>query len=316
MEEKITGKRFLVVTLLNVLITVVEIIGGLISGSLALLSDAFHNMGDSLSIVLGYFAQHIGGHPETRQRTYGYRRAEILSALTNSSLLIIIAIFLIGEALQRLSHPQHINGGIMLIVAVIGLAANLASALLLHAGSHDSLNVKATYLHVLSDALSSIAVIIGGIILIFVNVPWLDPALTIGVAIYIAYEAWPIITQTIKILMQESPDLDYDGIAEDIKNVNGVEDVHHVHAWMIDEHRIIFSAHLNCQDLRLSQVEKIYAQVEKILREKYGICHITLQAECSRGRDEDLFNTPVDEERVIKANGYKSPTHENKKAAD
>lgn len=304
MEEKITGKRFLAVTLLNVLITVVEIIGGIVSGSLALLSDAFHNMGDSFSIVLGYFAQQIGSHPETRQRTYGYRRAEILSALTNSLLLIIIAIFLIAEAIQRLDHPQHINGGIMLIVAIVGLIANLASALLLHAGSHDSLNVKATYLHVLSDALSSVAVIIGGLILTFVNVPWLDPALTIAVALYIAYESWPIIVQTLKILMQSAPDLDYDAIAQDIKQVPGVEDVHHVHAWMIDEHRIIFSAHLNCQDLLLSQVEKIYSQVEDILRQKYGICHITLQAECSRGRDEELFNTPVDEEHIIKSDGY------------
>ncbi|WP_373841589.1 cation diffusion facilitator family transporter [Limosilactobacillus sp.] len=306
MEEKITGKRFLAVTLLNVLITVVEIIGGLISGSLALLSDAFHNMGDSFSIVLGYFAQHIGCHPETRQRTYGYRRAEILSALTNSLLLVIIAIFLIGEAIQRLDHPQHINGGVMMIVAIIGLLANLASALLLHAGSHDSLNVKATYLHVLSDALSSVAVIIGGVILTFVNIPWLDPFLTIAVALYIAYEAWPIINQTVKILMQSAPDLDYESIASDIKKVPGVIDVHHVHAWMIDEHRIIFSAHLNCQDLLLSQVEKIYTQVEKILREKYGICHITLQAECARGRDEELFNTPVDEEHIIQADGYKT----------
>lgn len=306
MEERITGKRFLAVTLLNILITIVEIIGGIVSGSLALLSDAFHNMGDSLSIVLGYFAQHIGGQPKTRQRTYGYRRAEILSALTNSLLLVIIAIFLIAEAVQRLSHPQHIKGDIMLIVAVVGLIANFVSAMLLHAGSHESLNVKATYLHVLSDALSSVAIIIGGIILIFVNIPWLDPVLTIGVAIYIAYEAWPIIVQTVKILMQESPDLDYEAIIDDIKQVDGVEDVHHVHAWMIDEHRIIFSAHLNCQDLLLSQVEGIYRQVEEILREKYGICHITLQAECSRGRDEDLFNTPVDEEHIIKSDGYKN----------
>lgn len=309
MEEKITGKRFLAVTLLNVLITIVEIIGGLVSGSLALLSDAFHNMGDSFSIVLGYFAQHIGGRPENRQRTYGYRRAEILSALTNSLLLIIIAIFLIGEAIQRLDHPQYINGGIMLTVAIIGLLANLASAVLLHSGSHNSLNVKATYLHVLSDALSSVAVIIGGVILTFVNVPWLDPALTIAVALYIAYESWPIIVQTIKILMQESPNLNYEAIAKDVKQVPGVEDVHHVHAWMIDEHRIIFSAHLNCKDLPLSQVEKIYSQVEDILRHKYGICHITLQAECSRGRDEELFNTPVDEEHVIKEGGYKKHQH-------
>lgn len=299
MKEKITGQRFLAVTLLNVLITVVEIIGGLISGSLALLSDAFHNMGDSFSIILGYFAQQIGGKPENRKSTYGYRRAEILSALTNSLLLLIIAIFLIGEAIQRLGQPQHINGRIMLIVAVVGLVANFASAALLHAGSHDSLNVKATYLHVLSDALSSVAVIIGGIILTYVNIPWLDPVLTTGVAIYIAYEALPIINQTIRILMQSSPDLDYEAIENDLKQIDGIDAVHHVHAWMIDEHHIIFSAHLNCDDLRLSQVEKIYAQVEKVLHQKHGICHITLQAECSRGRNEEMFNTPVDEKNMI-----------------
>lgn len=303
MNEKITGQRFLAVTLLNVLITVVEIIGGLLSGSLALLSDAFHNMGDSFSIILGYFAQQLGGRSENRKNTYGYRRAEILSALTNSFILLIIAVFLIGEAIQRLGHPQHINGRIMMVVAIVGLIANFASAALLHAGSHDSLNVKATYLHVLSDALSSVAVIIGGIILTFVNVPWLDPVLTIAVAIYIAYEALPIINQTIKILMQSAPNLDYDAIADDLKQVKGVDDVHHVHAWMIDEHHIIFSAHLNCDDLKLSQVEKIYRQVEKILRDKYGICHITLQAECTRGRNEELFNTPVDEQNMIKDHG-------------
>lgn len=300
MNEKITGQRFLAVTLLNVLITVVEIIGGLLSGSLALLSDAFHNMGDSFSIILGYFAQQLGGRSENRKNTYGYRRAEILSALTNSFILLIIAVFLIGEAIKRLGHPQHINGRIMMVVAIVGLIANFASAALLHAGSHDSLNVKATYLHVLSDALSSVAVIIGGIILTFVNVPWLDPVLTIAVAIYIAYEALPIINQTIKILMQSAPNLDYDAIADDLKQVKGVDDVHHVHAWMIDEHHIIFSAHLNCDDLKLSQVEKIYRQVEKILRDKYGICHITLQAECTRGRNEELFNTPVDEQNMIR----------------
>lgn len=303
MKERITGQRFLAVTLLNVLITVVEIIGGLISGSLALLSDAFHNMGDSFSIILGYFAQQIGGRPETRKSTYGYRRAEILSALTNSLLLVIIAIFLIGEAIQRLSHPQHINGTIMMIVAVVGLVANFLSAALLHSGNHDNLNVKATYLHVLSDALSSVAVIIGGIILIFVNVPWLDPLLTIAVAIYIAYESLPIINQTIRILMQSSPDLDYEAIAKDLTSIDGIDAVHHVHAWMIDEHHIIFSAHLNCEDKPLSQIEQIYSQVEKVLREKYGICHITLQAECSRGKGEELFNTVADEREMINDHG-------------
>lgn len=297
-NQSMTGKRFFAVTLLNVLITVVEIIGGLISGSLALLSDAFHNLGDSFSIILGYVASVISGKPETSRRTYGYRRAEILAALVNATFLIVVSVFLIIEAVKRLNHPTHINGGIMLTVAVIGFVANLVSALLLHSGSHDNLNVKATYLHILSDALSSVAIILGGLILTFVNVSWLDPLLTIAVAVYIAYEACPIIMQTLKILMQSAPNLDYEAIARDLKDLKGVNDVHHIHAWMIDEHRIIFSAHLNCDDLPLSQIEPIYGEVENLLHDKYGICHVTIQAECHRGSDEQLFSTPGDKKNM------------------
>lgn len=304
MDEQVTGKRFLLVTVLNVLITVVEIIGGIVSGSLALLSDAFHNLGDSFSIVLGYFAQRIANKPETSKSTYGYRRAEILAAMVNATFLVIISIFLIIEAIKRLQQPAHINGEVMLVVAVIGLLANLLSAILLHQGSHDNLNVKATYLHVLSDALSSFAVIIGGLILTFVNIPWLDPLLTIAVAIYIAYEAWPVIKQTVNILMESAPALDYKGIEHDLLQINGVTAVHHVHAWMIDEKRIIFSAHLNCDDMQLSDAEKIYSQVDKLLREKYGICHVTIQAEYHRGKDEDFFDTVVDEKRLIKNDDF------------
>lgn len=297
-SHKITGQNFLLVTILNLTITVVEILGGLFSGSLALLSDAFHNLGDSFSIVLGYVAQLISRRPESRQRTFGYRRAEILSALTNGIFLIVVAVFLIIEACRRFAHPQHVNGSIMLWVAIVGLVANFASAWLLHRGSHESLNIKATYLHVLSDALASFAVIIGAIILMFVNVEWLDPLLTIAVSLYISYEAWPIITQTIGILMQSAPDLDFIGINEDIVHIPGVTGVHHVHAWQIDEHRIIFSAHINCDNMMLSDVDKIYDEISQLLKNKYGICHITLQAECNRGEGEHLFNTKEDQHQL------------------
>lgn len=297
-RQNISGKRFLFVTILNVTITVVEIIGGLISGSLALLSDAFHNLGDSFSIVLGYFAQAISSKPENQHRTYGYRRAEILSAMANGIFLVIVSLALIYEAIKRFQKPEHINGEVMLIVAIIGLIANLLSAWLLHSGSQDSLNIKATYLHVLSDGLSSVAVIFGGIILMFFNVTWLDPTLTILVALYIAKEALPIIKQTLSILMQSSPDLDYEAIKHDLMTIPGIEGVHHLHAWSIDEHRIIFSAHLNCKDMMLSDVEKIYLQAEKLLKDKYQITHTTFQAECQRGRDEELFNTPVDRDKI------------------
>lgn len=293
-HSSVNGTRFFWVTFLNIIITVVEIIGGLFSGSLALLSDAFHNLGDSASILLGYFAQLIGKRPETERRTYGYRRAEILSALLNSIFLVVISIFLMFEAVERFAHPQPINGLVMLSVAVVGLLANLASAFLLQRGSKHSLNIKATYLHILSDALSSIGVIIGGAVITVTNISWLDPLITILVAVYICIETWPIIHQTLSILMQSSPKLNFDEIKEDITDIDGVIGVHHVHAWMIDEHRIIFSAHINLNDMPLSQVEPIYREVEDVLKGKYHICHVTIQAEVERGLEEPMFNTPVD----------------------
>lgn len=210
----------------------------------------------------------------------------------------MVSVFLIIEAIKHLHHPEHVNGPIMLTVAIVGLLANLISAGLLQGGSHHSLNVRATYLHVLSDALSSVAVILGGLVLTFVNLPWLDPVLTIAVALYIGYEAIPIIRQTLSILMQSAPRLDYDQIKQDLLGIDGVVNVHHVHAWSIDEHRIIFSAHLNCQDMLLSQVEEVYHQAEQILETKYGICHVTIQAECLRGQDEELFDTPPDRQSI------------------
>ncbi len=266
------------------------------SGSLSLLSDAIHNLGDSFSILLGFCAQEISSRPENEKRTFGYRRAEILAALLNALFLIIISIFLVVEAIERFSNPSPIDGPIMLGVAIVGLLANLASAWLLHQGSDSSLNIKATYLHVLSDALSSIGVIIGGVIITVTNITWVDPLITIVVAIYICIKSWPIVHKTISILMQSSPKLDYSAIKQDILQIDGIVSVHHIHAWMIDEQRIIFSAHINLHDIKLSEVEPIYLEIEDLLHSKYKIGHITIQAEVERGLNESLFNTTADKE--------------------
>ncbi|WP_295747159.1 cation diffusion facilitator family transporter [uncultured Limosilactobacillus sp.] len=295
-ENNVTGKRFLAVTLLNAGITIVELLGGLAAGSLALLSDAFHNLGDSVSIVLSYVAQVISKKPETNRQTFGYRRAEILSALVNAAFLLVIAVFLTLEAIRRLRHLQPVNGQLMTIVAVVGLAANFISAYLLHAGSHESLNIKATYLHVLSDALASVAVIIAGVILIFYPISWLDPVLTVAVAIYIAYEAWPIVKQTVNILMESAPVLDYDAIKADLLKIDGIKSIHHIHAWSVDEHRVMFSLHIVCADAKLSEIDKLYDQIDQLMLNKYGICHVTIQAECHRDDGEKMFDTHEDEQ--------------------
>lgn len=289
-DHQMSGQRFFIVTVLNAVITILEVVGGLLSGSLALLSDAFHNLGDTFSIVISYVAHRISQRQEDQRNTFGYGRAQILAAMLNAFLLIIVSVFLVIEAVKRLSHPETINGGLMLWVAIIGLLANLVSALLMHGGAKHNLNMKATYLHLLSDTLSSIGVIFGAFMIQWYNVTIFDPIITIVVALYITVESWPIVRHTITILMQGAPKMDYDAIKADLLTIEGVTNVHHIHVWMIDEHRIMFSAHINMQDMLLSEVEPIYRQIERLLATKYQICHVTLQAEDIRGRDEELIH--------------------------
>lgn len=288
-RDNLSGQRFLGVTLLNAGITVLEILGGLFSGSLALLSDAVHNLGDTLSIAIGYFAHRISQRNEDDRNTFGYGRAQILAALLNAMLLLIVSAFLVIEAIQRLQHPESVKGDVMLIVAVVGTIANLLSAWLLHRGAKHSLNMKATYLHLLSDTLSSFGVIIGGLLIQWYNVTMVDSIITMIVAVYIAVESWPIIRHTITILMQGAPMMDYEAIKTDLLKIDGVTNVHHIHVWMIDENRIMFSAHVNMRDMKLSEAEVIYRQIEQVLVSKYGICHVTIQAEDVRGKDEGLI---------------------------
>ncbi|KRM93175.1 cadmium, cobalt and zinc H(+)-K(+) antiporter [Lentilactobacillus senioris DSM 24302 = JCM 17472] len=289
-DSDMSGRRFFWVTVLNVVITIAEFVGGAVAGSLSLLSDAFHNLGDSLSIVISYFAHRISRKPQTETNTYGYRRAQIITALLNALALILVCAILVIEAVRRISHPEPINGTLMLTVAVIGLAANVISALLLSSGSKNNLNMRATYLHIMSDALSSVAIIIGGILIQIFNWTWVDPAVTIAVAIYIMYESAPIIKETIKILMEGAPtNLDFDAVKNDLLALPDVKGVHHLHAWLIDENNIIVSVHVNLSDMKISKAEVIYDQITKILKTKYGVCHVTIQAEASRGVNQDII---------------------------
>ncbi|WP_261809749.1 cation diffusion facilitator family transporter [Levilactobacillus humaensis] len=293
-QNGLTGGRFLLVTVLNVVITAFELIGGLFSGSLSLLSDAFHNLGDALSVVLSYVAHRIGGRQQSRTNTFGYRRAEILAALLNSGILIIVSLVLAIEAVRRLLHPEPVKGDIMLLVAVISFAANLLSTLLLNKGAKHNLNIRATYLHLLSDALASVGVIVGAILITIWQISWVDPVITIIVAGYITCESWPIIKQTFRILMEAAPNLDYEAIAHDILQLPEVEGVHHIHAWLIDENNIVFSVHVNMDNLPLAKIEPTYRQIEKLLCHRYGINHVTVQAECRRGMGTDLIHKTND----------------------
>ncbi|GEN95857.1 cation diffusion facilitator family transporter [Pediococcus ethanolidurans] len=288
-NSRMSGLRFLLVTVLNALITVVELIGGLLSGSLALLSDAFHNLGDSASVVLAYVASRIGLKNSNTSKTFGYRRAEIISAFVNSVFLIVVSVFLIIESAHRILNPEPVNGGIMLIVAIVGTLANFVSALLLSRGAKNNLNIKATYLHILSDAMSSFGIIIGAIIIQIWHINIVDPIVTILVSGYIMWETWPVLKEAINILMQAAPNLDFEAMKHDMLKEPGVVNVHHIHAWQIDENRIMFSAHINLNDQLLSDVEPIYRHLENLLQKKYHVDHVTLQAEVFRGKSNELF---------------------------
>ncbi len=192
MNKDHTTKRYVFVTLLNVIITIAEFLGGIFSGSLALLSDAVHNLSDVGAIILSFIAHLISRRSRNNNKTFGYERAETLAAFTNGVVLIVISVVLFVEAIQRFWEPEHIHGGIMLVVSIIGLLANIISMLAMHRDAKGNLNVRSTFIHMLSDALSSVAVVIGAVFIYFWNVTWLDPVLTILVSLFVLHEAYEI----------------------------------------------------------------------------------------------------------------------------
>jgi len=280
--SNLSGKKIFWVTVLNAVITLAEFIGGIFSGSLALLSDALHNLSDTLAIALSYFANRISNKPKDFKKTFGYKRAEILAAFINSGVLFGISVMLIFEAYKRFNRPEIINGNLMIAVALVGLFANFLSVYLLKKYSHENLNIRSSYLHLISDTISSVGVVLGGIAIKLWNVVWIDPLITILISLYILKETWHILKKTVDILMQSAPALNFNDIKKDIEAIEGVINIHHVHAWMMNEKTIHFEAHVDVIDMKISEVEVIYHKIEHVLVEHYGISHVTLQAEVNQ----------------------------------
>ncbi|NTW06123.1 MAG: cation transporter, partial [Peptococcaceae bacterium] len=283
---KLSGRKIFWVTLLNGLITAVQLVGGVISGSLALISDAVHNLSDTVAIALSYLAFKIAQKPKDAKRTYGYRRAEIIAAFINSAVLTGISVVLIFEAIRRFNSPVTINGNLMISVAAVGLVANLLSVYLLEKDSHHSINIKSSYLHLLGDALTSAGVVLGGIAIKLWGIIWVDPLITLLISVYILIEAWKVVRRTVSILLQTAAPLDYDLLKLEVEKISRVRNIHHVHTWMTDEKTIYFEAHIDLEDIMLSEVEAIYQEIEDLLISKFGVSHITLQPEVDRCTDK------------------------------
>ena len=284
-----TGIRLLITVLLNLFITVAEVIGGIISGSLALISDALHNFSDAISVIISYIAIKLKERDSSSKHTFGFKRAEILAAVINSSVLVIISIYLFYEAILRFQNPEPIKGVLMTVVASIGLAANIAGTLLLKRDAKTSMNIRSSYFHLLSDAVSSVAVITGGLAIIFWNIYWIDPVLTILIAVYITRESFKILSDAIHVLMEGAPpDISIKGIQSEVEKLEQVQNIHHVHIWTVGENDVHLEAHIDVADMMISKSNILGEQIEALLKTKFGINHITLQFECEQCNDVGL----------------------------
>ena len=277
----VNEKNLLAATALNLVITVVEVAGGVLSNSLALLSDALHNLSDTFATLIAYLATVVGRREANQKRTFGYKRLEILAALINAVILIIMSVFLVKEAWVRWHNPSPINSVIMLIVGLIGLLANLYAVLILHKDAGKNINVKAAYVHLIGDSLSSVVVVIGGLLIQIFQITWIDPLITVVISIYIVRSGLLILKDSVRILMQSAPDhLDLPAIKRRVEHLPDVLNIHHIHAWMLTDQEVHLEAHIELnKDLKLSQVNQIQGEIEKYLKRDFQIRHITLQFE-------------------------------------
>ncbi|MBN2201400.1 cation transporter [bacterium] len=276
-------KKLTLTIALNLFITLVQIAGGIVSGSLALLSDAVHNLGDSLALILSAVAVRMSRRPKTPKHTFGWKRAELLAALVNATVLAVICVFLIREAVGRFSSPNPIAGGLMLAVAAAGFLANFAGMALLRRDSRKNINVRSAYVHLMGDAVSSLAVIAGAAAIVLFRAAWIDPVLTILISLYILKETVGILKESADMVLMTSPaGIDLGDVQRSIESVPGVKNVHHGHLWKLSDADVHFEAHVDVDDMPVSRTERIQKRIEKILRDRFRVTHTTLQFECDK----------------------------------
>ena len=289
--REISGKNLLIATLLNLVITVVEIAGGILSNSLALLSDALHNLSDTFATFIAYVAIRVGKKQPNVKKTFGYKRIEILAAVLNAVILIVICIYLFKEAWERLQDPEPIKSLIVIIVGMIGLGANVLAVALLHKDSRKSINVKAAYVHLIGDSLSSIVVILAAGAIQLFGIYWLDPLVTFLIGIYLLRESYVILKEAVNILMQSTPEnINVNKIQSKVEAFPEVSSLHHLHVWALDENEIHLEAHVELQeDWKISQTNEIREKIATLLKQKFHIRHITLQFEFDADHGKSLI---------------------------
>ncbi|WP_318311004.1 cation diffusion facilitator family transporter [Flagellimonas crocea] len=280
-HSDLKGRNLLISIFLNIGITIAQIVGGLLSGSLALLSDALHNFSDVLSLVISYGARRLGKRKASALKTFGYKRAEILAAFINAATLVVVAIILMKEAVERLITPQEIESNLVIWLALIAIAGNGFSVLLLKKDSNDNMNMKSAYLHLLTDMMASVAVLIGGILMKYFQIYWVDAILTMIIGIYLIYMGYDLLKESTKVLMLFTPkSVVIQDIVESICTIDQVKNVHHVHIWQLNEDEVHMEAHVDFkQDIKISEFDSILEEIEEHVYHKHGINHVNIQPE-------------------------------------
>jgi cobalt-zinc-cadmium efflux system protein len=280
-KHEVQGKNLLFTIVLNIVITAAQIVGGILSGSLALISDALHNFSDVLTLVFSYFAYKISKKKASMNQTFGYKRAELIAAFVNAMTLIIVALILIYGAIERFFNPAEIASDLVIWLSILGIIVNGLSALLLKKDSENNLNMKSAYLHLFTDMMASVAVLVGGLLMKYFNWFWVDSVLTLIIAIYLVIVGFDLFKKSTKMLMLFTPeDIDIKEIIKEVHKISQVKHLHHIHVWHLNDEELHLEAHIDCnEDIKISEFNEMLHKVEKVLFDKFHINHINIQPE-------------------------------------
>jgi cobalt-zinc-cadmium efflux system protein len=286
----VAGNRLKYSLILSLTILVAEIIGGLLSNSLALLSDAGHVFADVIALALSWYGVRQAAKPANSSMTFGYHRIGVIVAIVNALTIFIIAGVIIYEAYNRFREPPEVKSLLMMVIAAIGLGANILVTLWLRKAQRSNINIRSAFWHALGDALASVAVIAGGAIILWTGQYWVDPLVSVLISLIILYAAWSIFREGFRVLLEATPtDVDILSMIKTLKQIPGVKDVHDVHVWSISPELRAMNGHILIEDISTSQAAGIRAEIEKVVGEQYHIEHTTLQMECRRCRSDELF---------------------------
>ena len=290
-KHEVKGKNLFYSILLNLLITIAQVVGGVISGSLALISDALHNFSDVLSLGFSLFANKLSRKKASINHTFGYKRAELIAAFINAITLVIVALILTYGAIERFFNPHPIQSGLVIWLALLGIAVNGFSVLLLQKDAKHNINMKSAYLHLLTDMMASIAVLIGGLLMKFYAWYWVDSVMTILIAAYLIYVGVDLIKTATKMLMLFTPDyIDIKEIVREVHKISGVNKLHHIHIWHLNDEELHLEAHLDCsRDIKMSEFNLLLEKIENVLFEQFHINHINIQPEFNKEDPKDFI---------------------------